>query len=392
MTPYTTAKNVVQKISQNGYIAYFAGGFVRDKILDHPSDDIDIATDAPVSEIVKIFDKTIPVGINFGIVIVVEDGHHFEVASFRKESGYKDGRRPDHVERATPEEDAQRRDFTINGMFFDPISNQLYDYVSGKEDLKKKIIRAIGDPHERFMEDRLRMIRAVRYAARFHFSIEQKTIDAIIAHADSLFPAVAIERVVQEFKKMAAFANFSLALVKLHKYRLLEQIFPSLASLTTEEIEERLKHLPQFPKDAPLISKLLELFDEIPPKICDQLKLSNEERKYIEEYVLWEDSSSFDDYELVGMYAKPHALTCLEILTLKKKDPDFKAFHQEKMKLHQSAIDRMRKGITIVVSSHLIERGVKPGIQLGILLKDAEKIAINHHLEKPEEILKLLPL
>src|ERR1700721_2344911 len=123
------ATEVVKKLVDAGFIAYFAGGWVRDFLMKHPSDDIDIATSASVEEIQALFPKTIPVGVAFGIVIVVEEGHHFEVATFRRESGYLDGRRPTAIEPAPPEEDAKRRDFTINGMFWDPLSKTLYDYV-----------------------------------------------------------------------------------------------------------------------------------------------------------------------------------------------------------------------------------------------------------------------
>src|SRR3984885_11348242 len=182
---------VVKKLSEAGHIAYFAGGWVRDFLMQHPSDDIDIATSATVEEVQSLFSKTIPVGSAFGIIIVVEGTHQFEVATFRKEFGYFDGRRPTRVERATPEEDALRRDFTINGMFWDPLEKKLYDYVGGQEDLHQGLIRAIGNPHERFYEDRLRMMRAVRYATRFHFPIEAKTYEAIRDHAHALLPSVA---------------------------------------------------------------------------------------------------------------------------------------------------------------------------------------------------------
>ncbi len=395
MTPYIIAKQVVQKIVHHGYKAYFAGGYVRDRLLNHPSDDIDIATNAPTEEIMKIFPRTIPVGVNYGIVIVVHEGHHFEVASFRKEAGYKDGRRPDHIESATAEEDAQRRDFTINGMFFDPLSEQVFDYVGGKEDLHKKVIRAIGDPHERFLEDRLRMIRAVRYAARFHFTIDPDTIAAIIAHAQDLFPAVAIERIVQEFKKMALFSNFPLALVTLHKYQLLGQIFPQIQTLTEDEVTHRLKHLPHFPSDAPLIAKLLELFGPLPLsekiELCEKLKLSKEDKRFVEQLDQWENfPPGLDDYDLVGIYAGPNAGICLSIAALHMEDSHFRTFHEEKMALLQRAIVRRKEGKTIVTSAHLMERGIEPGIRMGKLLIDAERIAVNHHLDTPDAILSRL--
>jgi poly(A) polymerase len=203
MRNFALAKQIVQTLVKAGFTTYFAGGWVRDYLMNHPSDDIDIATGAPVDVIQNLFPKTIPVGLAFGIVIVVVEEHQFEVATFRKEKGYVDGRRPTHIESATPEEDALRRDFTINGLFWDPLTETLYDYVEGQKDLRSGIIRAIGDPHARFLEDRLRMIRAVRYSTRFNFSIEIETYQAILTHAKSLFPSVAIERIWQEFHKMA---------------------------------------------------------------------------------------------------------------------------------------------------------------------------------------------
>src|SRR5215469_3788554 len=152
MRNFAHAKQIVQTLAKAGFTTYFAGGWVRDYLMNHPSDDIDIATKAPVDVIQRLFPKTIPVGLAFGIVIVVVEGHQFEVATFRKEKGYVDGRRPTHIESASPKEDALRRDFTINGLFWDPLTETLYDYVEGQKDLVSGIIRAIGDPHARFLE------------------------------------------------------------------------------------------------------------------------------------------------------------------------------------------------------------------------------------------------
>src|SRR5690349_1426398 len=127
MSSRQIASSIVKRLQEAGYVAYFAGGWVRDFILQTPSDDIDIATSATVEDVQRLFPKTIPVGVAFGIVIVVQDGHQFEIASFRKDRGYVDGRRPTGIDLATPEEDAQRRDFTINGMFYDPIQDKIFD-------------------------------------------------------------------------------------------------------------------------------------------------------------------------------------------------------------------------------------------------------------------------
>ncbi len=279
------ATKIVSTLQKKGHIAYFAGGWVRDHLLQTISDDIDIATSASVEQIQELFPKTIPVGIAFGIVIVVVEEQQFEVATFRKESEYIDGRRPQRIESASPEEDAQRRDFTINGLFFDPITDTLFDYVGGVSDLKKGILRAIGNPHHRFLEDRLRMIRAVRYATKFHFPIENSTKQAILAHAKDLFPSVAIERIWQEFQKMSQFSCFHKGLEKLHELQLLQQIFPSLAIISTEEIHKRLALFPTFPLQTPLILELLHLFPadslENHLALCDYLKLSKKEKDHV---------------------------------------------------------------------------------------------------------------
>ena len=131
------ATEIVKKLNKAGYIAYFAGGWVRDHVMKHPSSDIDIATNAPPEKILDLFPRTILVGLAFGVVIVSVNGHQFEVSTFRKDIGYADGRKPLKIELATPQEDAQRRDFTINGMFYDPQEETIYDYVHGVEDIKR---------------------------------------------------------------------------------------------------------------------------------------------------------------------------------------------------------------------------------------------------------------
>ena len=392
MELYTTAKKVVQTFVDAGYTAYFAGGYVRDLLMDHRSDDIDIATDAPIEETQRLFKKTIPVGINFGILIVVEDGHQFEVATFRKESDYKDGRRPESVESASPEEDAKRRDFTVNGMFYDPLTESLYDYVHGKADIEAKIIRAIGNPHDRFLEDRLRMIRAVRYASRFNFTIEPETIKAIQYHANELFPSVAMERVWQEFKKMAEFACFRDSLLVLHKLHLLGVIFPSLKDLSLEALKNLTKHLPQFPKETPVIGKIFELFPDASHKerleLVDYFKLSNRDREFTLELEEWRSNDERDDYEWAKLYAKPHSEVCQKILSIHHQDGS----HIPRREKLKTAIDRIREQKPLVSAQHLIKMGVKPGPEMGKLLKQAERIAINKSLQSTDEVLKNLRL
>ncbi len=400
---YATA--IVKKLAEHGFIAYFAGGWVRDFLMQRPSDDIDIATNASTSDIQKIFPKTIPVGVAFGIVIVVQDHFQFEVATFRKDRGYVDGRRPTGIDPAAPQEDAQRRDFTINGMFYDPLNQKLYDYVGGEKDIKQGIIRAIGSPHERFSEDRLRMMRAVRYSTRFDFPIEQATLQAIVAHSNELLSAVAIERIWQEFKKMAQFAHFDAGLILLHRLNLLPTIFPVLKKVSIEEIQQRVQFIPHFPKNSPPIAELLELFpnDSLQQvlELCDYLKLSNKEKEFAGFYqhakhllnMPQEWLDKLERSEWSHFYAHPHAELCIKILASHypvDKQQLFLNDHAKREQLLKNAIDRIRLKNPVVKAEHLMNAGVVPSEKMGQLLKEAERIAINQNLEDPAAIIKQL--
>ncbi len=399
------ATSVVKHLQQAGHIAYFAGGWVRDFLLQVPSDDIDIATSASVEEIQQLFPKTIPVGIAFGIVIVVQDGHSFEVATFRKEKDYVDGRRPTHIEPTSPEEDAKRRDFTINGMFYDPIQDRLLDYVGGQEDIQKQLIRAIGDPHARFLEDRLRMMRAARYSTRFAFPIEPDTKQAILTHAKSLLPAVAIERVWQEFKKMSQFAHFDKGLEMLHQLNLLPTIFPSLKEVPLSTLCQRLCHISSFPKAPPPIAELLELFPdtslEEKLEISEYLKLSNQEKDFVRYLHHAQDllnmpsdwQAKLDLAEWAHFYAHPHNTICLQIFAARLPSSEKNSFlsaHKERQDKLLHSIQRIQTKQPLIRSTHLLHAGITPGTKMGRLLREAERIAINLQLENTEAVLEKL--
>lgn len=405
MNHFAAGKSVVQTLAGAGHTAYFAGGWVRDYLLNCPSDDIDIATSASVEEIQQLFPQTIPVGIAFGIVIVVHDGHHFEVATFRQDSGYLDGRRPTQVIRSSPQEDAKRRDFTINGMFWDPLTDTLYDFVGGQEDLKARLVRAIGDPHERFLEDRLRMMRAIRYATRFDFAIDEATTLAIIAHASNLLPAVAIERVWQEFKKMSHFAHFDQGLVALHRNQLLGVIFPSLKEVPNQEIEQRVCVICRMPKEMPTIAQVMVLFPnaDLPfiELLCDDLKVSAQERAialFIHE--TWQRLSmpaewiaSLEDYEWVKWYAHPLAHNGLCFVAAYIAPENERAFfdeHASRCRRLQPFITRVQTKNFVVRAEHLLKAGIAPGKAMGRLLQEAERISVNQQLEDPDCVIALL--
>ena len=192
---------VLARLREAGHVAYFAGGCVRDLLLGTEPKDFDIATDAQPDRVRELFKNTQAVGAAFGVILVRQRKSQIEVATFRAEAGYDDGRHPKHVRFTNPEEDAKRRDFTINGLFYDPTTQQVIDYVGGQEDLKARRIRAIGNPAERFDEDSLRLLRAVRFSARFGFAIEPATAAAIKAHAPQL-KRISPERIAEELRIM----------------------------------------------------------------------------------------------------------------------------------------------------------------------------------------------
>src|ERR1039458_3402046 len=173
-----TARELVTRLRDCGHVAYFAGGSVRDLVRGETPKDIDIAADARPEDVQKIFSRTYAVGAHFGVIVVLENEFQFEVATFRSDDVYIDGRRPTAVHFSSPEEDAKRRDFTINGMFFDPIAGEVIDFVGGRADLEAKLVRAIGDPAQRFAEDRLRMLRAIRFATVLDYQIDDDLFDA----------------------------------------------------------------------------------------------------------------------------------------------------------------------------------------------------------------------
>lgn len=224
---FQKALQVQMRLSQAGHLTYFAGGCVRDLILGCRPQDYDIVTSASVEQIQKLFEKTIPVGAQFGVVRLIFEGEEFEIAQFRKESDYRDGRRPTLVESATPEEDAHRRDLTINALFYDPIQKCVFDYVGGLEDLRNQKLRAVGQAEIRFREDHLRILRAVRFRAQLGFQWDPELIAAILS-CTTLLTKVSRERIHDEYLKLRRGFAFHLVLKSLVDFGILKTIFPTL--------------------------------------------------------------------------------------------------------------------------------------------------------------------
>ena len=225
------AAEIVTRLRAAGYLAYFVGGCVRDLLLGRQPKDFDVATSAPPDQVLTLFEKTFAVGAHFGVVLVCSGEIVTEVATFRSDGAYSDGRRPDAVQfSASPEEDVKRRDFTINGMMLDPVDNSVLDFVGGKKDLDAGLIRAIGDPVERFTEDKLRLLRGVRFAARFAFELEPSTARAM----EQLAPAVdqvSRERVREELTRMLTEGHARRAFELLDATGLLAQVLPEVVKM-----------------------------------------------------------------------------------------------------------------------------------------------------------------
>jgi len=261
------ATKLVRRLRESGFIAYFAGGCVRDALLRKQPKDIDIATDAEPDEVQKLFARTVAVGAKFGVVRVLEEGFDFEVATFRSDGVYLDGRRPVSVTFSSPEEDAKRRDFTINGMFYDPVTDQIVDFVGGRLDLEHRLVRAIGDPSERFSEDHLRLLRAVRFAAALGFEIESATWKAVTEKARQI-RTVSQERIRDELMKIMADPQRVRGLDLLDQSGLLKSILPEVSRM--HDCEQP----PQFHPEGDVYVHTRLMLSLLPPDVSPLLALS----------------------------------------------------------------------------------------------------------------------
>jgi putative nucleotidyltransferase with HDIG domain len=287
ISPRELATDIVRQLQAAGHTAFWVGGCVRDFLLGREPGDYDIATSAKPEQIEALFPHTVPVGRKFGVVIVVAEGHQFQIATFRAEADYRDGRRPEKVVFADARGDAERRDFSVNGLFYDPLTEKIHDWVGGEADLHAKIIRTIGSPDERFAEDHLRLLRAVRFAAQLGFEIEPATLAAIQAHAEKI-KLISAERIRDELLKLfspkpvtvAADVRRRLAcqsetppphvggyggrvasrgLELLRETRLLDHVLPEIAAAVTCE------QSPDFHPEGSVFNHLCLMLQQLPP-------------------------------------------------------------------------------------------------------------------------------
>jgi len=299
MTNRQAAIKIVKRLRSNGFDALLAGGCVRDMLLGRPAKDYDVATNAHPKDVMKLFRRTLKVGAKFGVVIVLLENRRVEVATFRTETGYVDGRHPGKVEFAGAAEDASRRDFTINGMFYDPLRKEVIDYVSGQADLKKKVVRTIGVPRERFGEDYLRMLRAVRFATQLGFAIEPRTWSAIYRKAANI-TKISGERIRMELEGILISPNRSAGVSLLIESGLAEAIFPAFVG---KEARLATKLLLQLRKKVDFALALACFFagfeTDFALKKCAILKLSRSENKHIK-FLLTNRDRLLDDQISLG--------------------------------------------------------------------------------------------
>lgn len=399
------ATAVVKRLRDANYVAYFAGGCVRDKLLSVEPKDYDVATSARPEDVRELFGRrrTIAVGQSFGVITVLgPKPHQIEVATFRSDGAYTDGRRPDSVTYSSPEEDAFRRDFTINGMFYDPLESQLIDFVDGQRDLEARSIRAIGNAADRIEEDRLRMLRAVRFASTYEFQIEAETLRAVQERAGKI-TSVSQERITHELQRMLVHSNRAVGLALLRETRLLERVLPWLEATVTDEtawsgllgIVGSIREV-TFPQ---VLTALLgapgaDLQKKELASVGRQLKLSNNDRKSMEwiakNLVTLRNANELPFSEVQPLLVCEwigEALALLEaILREEQANTDALQFCHEQLRLPPETLDPE----PFIGGQDLAGMGLSPGPAFAEHIKRVRIAQLNGQIHSKEEAIALV--
>jgi len=374
MTNRQAAIQIIRRLHRNGFEALLAGGCVRDMLLRRRAKDYDIATNAHPKEVTRLFRRTLKVGAKFGVVIVLLKDARVEVATFRTETGYADGRHPGRVEFADAEEDASRRDFTINGMFYDPLAKKVIDYVGGRADLENRLIRTIGDPQQRFAEDFLRMLRAVRFSTQLGFPIEAATKSAIRTNAKKI-TRISCERITVELEAILVNPNRSAGVSLLVECGLADAIFPGLSG---DQLNFAISALDKLRKKVDFALALSAFFSacgtDSALESCRILMLSRNQTKQVK-FLLANREVLLDEQMSLGrlrlLFAEPYFwdLYDLQRAILKATDDGLTPL----IKLHRriSALGDMEKKPIPLLNGHdLIRLGAVPGPALGQLAQE----------------------
>ncbi len=431
---HATALQIVKTLQKAGYQAYFAGGCVRDMLLKKDPKDYDIATSARPEEIEKLFAETYAVGKSFGVINVLEDGHNFEVATFRSDSGTSDGRRPDAVTFTHAEEDAQRRDFTINGLFFDPITKEVLDFVGGQDDLSNRLIRFIGEPHQRILEDHLRILRAIRFKNTLNFGYHPETYKAIKKHAQ-LADKVSWERVRDELNKIIMAKAAPVAFEDMQDTEVLPYVLPELeackgAPQPMQYHQEGdvwthlMNSLKSLPEDASLLAHWAVIFHDIGKPatfaIGDRIRSDHhaEVSAEIAERIMRRLRFSRGDIEHVTWVVEHHFMMVqlLEMPVGRQRhwflDPrfpdllllfyadaagttpgDLTLYFKVKNAYEECIAHFKEKPKPLLTGEDIMKTlGIKAGPQVGKILEEAWELQLSHHLKNREEALEWVKL
>ncbi len=391
MSNKQAALDVVRKLQRGRFQALFAGGCVRDMLLGRRPKDYDVATNARPEEVVELFPRTLQIGAKFGVVLVLTRGAQVEVATFRSEAGYQDGRHPDVVTFTDAANDAARRDFTINGMFYDPFEEKVLDFVNGRADLERQIIRTIGSPDERFGEDYLRMLRAVRFSTQLDFPIEPKTLAAIGRNAARIVD-ISGERIAIELEATLVHPNRHQGVAMFISSGLAGAIFPELPAeyrLRAVEVTGRLR------KRVSFALALAAFFSGVEPETalarCRILKLSRDCTKHIWFLLthrgrLLEDGMSLAS--LKRLLAQPYFWDLYELERAAQKARDDREALAALGRLRRRV--RSLRGINVkprpLLNGHdLIRLGARPGPQIGQLAEELYIAQLEGHLHTSKQ-------
>ena len=423
------ATGVVRRLAEAGFRAVFAGGCVRDMLLELQPQDYDVATSATPDRIQALFPRNVSVGVAFGVVCVLSDGEspmQVEVATFRGETTYSDGRHPDRVCFTDEVEDVKRRDFTVNGLLFDPLKNEVLDHVGGRRDLERKVIRAIGDPKRRFEEDRLRMLRAVRFASALGFEIDGLCLSAIKEYASGI-TVISAERIRDELSGMLTGPNSRRAFELLKKTRLLKHILPEVEALEgvpqpaqfhpegdvwqhTLALLEGLDRAPLTLAWGVLLHDVgkpptLERADrirfnehervgaEMTARIMARLKYSNEETErvldLVRQHMVFKDAHHMRPATLKRFLRQPHFDEHLELhrLDCLASHGSLEAYDFCTAELQKQSVETLRPP-PLLTGSDLIALGLTPGPQFKTILSAVEDRQLEGTLRDKEEALK----
>jgi poly(A) polymerase len=388
-----SAIEIIKELRHHGHEAYLVGGCVRDMVMKIEPADYDIATSAHPEEIIQIFPRTRSIGVQFGVVLVIYRGHPFEVATFRSDEAYVDGRRPTGVVFTDAKQDVLRRDFTINGLLYDPISETVIDYVDGQSDIRARIVRAIGDPHARFEEDKLRILRAIRFGARLGYTIEQETWNAVQAMAPKIHQ-VSGERIREELGRILTEGQAALGMRMMDASGLRKQILPEL--VWNDQVEHSLRFVktgaqPDFAMGILLHDTPLNDVQ----KIVERLKFSRAEMNHI--IALVENLprfsairqmsvSSLKRFFRTSRFEDHLALARIHLMAAGSDLSDYDFAH---LKQHEWSDDDIRP-VPLITGDDLIQMGFTPGPQFKQILTRVEDEQLEGRLQTRSDALDFI--